>query len=94
MRVLRSGTSSGPPESESPLRTCVGCGRQAPKRELLRFVASDGLLAPSSTGPGRGAYTCRRLSCFERAASKKAFSRTLKRTVRVDPALAHLYTDR
>jgi uncharacterized protein len=94
MHVPRSGKSSARPESEGPLRTCVGCGRQAPKHELLRFVASDGVLAPSATHPGRGAYTCRRLSCFERAASKKAFSRTLKRTVRVDPTLAHLYTDR
>jgi predicted RNA-binding protein YlxR (DUF448 family) len=50
------------------------------------------MLAPGPEDPGRGAYTCRRLACFERAASKNAFSRTLKRTVRVDPNLAHLYT--
>jgi predicted RNA-binding protein YlxR (DUF448 family) len=42
--------------------------------------------------PGRGAYTCRRLSCFERAVSKNAFNRTLRRTVRVDPELSRLYT--
>jgi predicted RNA-binding protein YlxR (DUF448 family) len=43
--------------------------------------------------PGRGAYTCRRLACFERAASKNAFNRTLRQTVRVDPELVRLYTD-
>jgi len=42
--------------------------------------------------PGRGAYTCRRLSCFERAVSRRAFNRTLKRNVRVEPELASLYT--
>jgi predicted RNA-binding protein YlxR (DUF448 family) len=56
-------------------------------------VARDGTLVRSANGPGRGAYTCRRLACFERARSRNAFNRTLRRTVRVDPALAHLYTD-
>jgi predicted RNA-binding protein YlxR (DUF448 family) len=59
----------------------------------VRFVARAGRLAPGQHDPGRGAYTCRRLACFERAASRNAFNRTLKRTVRVDPNLAHLYTD-
>jgi hypothetical protein len=39
-------------------------------------------------------YTCRRLSCFERASARRAFSRVLRRTVRVDPGLERLYTDR
>jgi len=42
---------------------------------------------------GRGAYTCRRLACFERAAQRRAFGRVLRTTVRVDPALARLYTE-
>jgi predicted RNA-binding protein YlxR (DUF448 family) len=37
-------------------------------------------------------YTCRRLACFERAATRRAFNRTLRQTVRVDPDLARLYT--
>ena len=87
------GTISRPRERSTPLRTCVGCGRRAPKDELLRFVARDGVLVPGATDPGRGAYTCRRLSCFERAASRNGFSRTLRRTVRADRELARLYTD-
>jgi predicted RNA-binding protein YlxR (DUF448 family) len=78
----------------TPIRTCAGCGRKAPQTELIRFRAQDGELVPSQFGPGRGVYTCRRLSCFERAASRRAFARTLKQTVRVDPALARLYTER
>jgi predicted RNA-binding protein YlxR (DUF448 family) len=43
-------------------------------------------------GPGRGVYTCRRLPCFERAAARRAFNRTLRATLRVDPDLSRLYT--
>ena len=75
-----------------PVRTCVGCGRRAPQAELLRFVARDGTLAHSQRAPGRGAYTCRRLACFERAAERRAFNRTLRQTLRLDPELARLYT--
>jgi uncharacterized protein len=75
-----------------PIRTCAGCGRRAPKRELVRLVARDGVLVEAEHGaPGRGVYTCRRLSCFERAASRRAFARTLRATVHVDPALKRLY---
>ena len=77
-----------------PERTCAGCGRKAPQSELQRFAARAGTLVGGRTEPGRGVYTCRRLSCFERAADRRAFSRILKRTVVVDPTLSRLYTDR
>jgi hypothetical protein len=74
------------------MRTCAGCGRRAPQRELVRFVARDGILVEAGRGAtGRGVYTCRRLSCFERAAARRAFARTLRTSVRVDPALKRLY---
>jgi predicted RNA-binding protein YlxR (DUF448 family) len=76
-----------------PVRTCAGCGRKAPQAELIRFVAHGGSLTAGRRLPGRGAYTCRRLACFERAAAHRAFNRTLRQTVRVDPTLARLYTD-
>ena len=76
-----------------PVRTCAGCGRKAAQDQLLRFVARDGTLVRSSKGQGRGVYTCPRLACFERAAERRAFNRTLRQTVRVDPELARLYTD-
>jgi predicted RNA-binding protein YlxR (DUF448 family) len=75
-----------------PTRTCVGCGRKAPQNELLRFREENGALVPGA-GPGRSAYTCHRLPCFERALAWRAFSRTLRRTVRVDPTLSRLYTE-
>jgi uncharacterized protein len=75
-----------------PIRSCVGCGRKAPQSELQRFVAKNGALVSGAGEPGRGAYTCRRLSCFERALARRAFNRTLRRNVRVEPELASLYT--
>lgn len=75
-----------------PVRTCAGCGRRAPQAELVRFAARDGRLVAGRTEPGRGAYTCRRLQCFERAVARRGFARTLRRPVQVDPALSSLYT--
>jgi predicted RNA-binding protein YlxR (DUF448 family) len=77
-----------------PTRSCAGCGRRAPQSEHLRFAAVDGVLAPGRTLPGRGAYTCRRLQCFERAQARRAFNRVLKQTVQVPRELVSLYTDR
>jgi predicted RNA-binding protein YlxR (DUF448 family) len=59
---------------------------------LLRFVADEGRLVTGHGRPGRGAYTCRRLSCFERAVARRAFNRTLRRTLDIEPTLQALYT--
>ena len=75
-----------------PVRQCAGCGRRAAQQELVRFVARDGALVAQRHGEGRGAYTCRRLACFERAADKRDFARVLRRPVRVEPSLSSLYT--
>ncbi len=74
------------------MRSCVGCGRKALQGELLRFVAEAGRLVPGEGRPGRGAYTCKRLACFERAVTRRAFNRTLRETVRVDRVASGLYT--
>ena len=75
-----------------PIRSCIGCGRKAPQGQLLRFAAVDGQLVPGAGMPGRGAYTCRRLACFERAVARRAFNRTLRKTVQIDQKLSSLYT--
>jgi len=59
----------------------------------VRFAARDGELVHGREAPGRGAYTCRRLACFERAAAQRGFARVLRQPVRVDPSLARLYTE-
>lgn len=74
-----------------PIRTCAGCGRKAPQAELYRFAERAGVLVAAEREEGRGVYTCKRLSCFERATERRAFNRTLRRTVQVDPGLTALY---
>ena len=74
----------------TPERTCAGCGRKAPQQELVRFAARDGLLVSGRGEPGRGVYTCRRLACFERALSRRAFNRVLRQNVTVDPGLSRV----
>jgi predicted RNA-binding protein YlxR (DUF448 family) len=69
-----------------PIRTCVGCGRKAPQSELVRFVAKEGVLVHGRSEPGRGAYTCRRPACFERAVARRSFARVLRQPVRVEIA--------
>ena len=78
--------------SSEPVRTCAGCGRKAPQAELMRLAAVDGVLREGRTLPGRGAYTCRRLPCFERALAQRSFNRILRQNVKIEPTLAHLYT--
>jgi len=75
------------------VRRCAGCGRRAPQRELRRFAARDGALVAGRNEPGRGAYTCRRAACFDRAADRGMFARVLRQQVRVGPELRRLYTD-
>lgn len=74
------------------MRRCVGCGRRAPQGDLFRFAARDGVLVAGRAEPGRGAYTCRSLACFERAAARGMFPRVLRQHVRIGPELQHLYT--
>ena len=74
------------------MRRCAGCGRRAPQRELLRFAAREGVLVAGREEPGRGAYTCRSLACFERAAGQGTFARVLREHVRIGPELQRLYT--
>ncbi len=75
------------------MRRCAGCGRRAPQRELIRFVARDGALVAGRTEPGRGAYTCGDVACFEKAATRGMFARVLKQRVSVGPNLQRLYTE-
>ena len=72
---------------------CLGCGRRAPKHALVRFTEVDGVLSVAATAGGRGAYTCRDATCFERATTGRAFARALRRAVRIEPELPRLYTE-
>lgn len=64
------------------MRRCAGCGRRAPKGELLRIVAADGIaqLDPAGQLPGRGTYACGP-ACLERLQDRRSLSRALRAPV-------------
>ncbi len=60
---------------------CVGCREMKVKRELIRVVRSpDGVLTVDTTGkqPGRGAYICPNIECFDLAIKSKGIQRALE----------------
>ncbi|MEA4882157.1 MAG: YlxR family protein [Clostridia bacterium] len=63
-----------------PQRTCVGCGRVADKRDLVRVVRTpEGQVVIDPTGKksGRGAYVCREGECVAKAVRGGRLSRAL-----------------
>jgi predicted RNA-binding protein YlxR (DUF448 family) len=83
-----------------PRRRCVGCGRIAPKSELVRIAVAADSGAPArravhdrdGTMPGRGAYLCRggdaevpAADCLDRAMRRGGIARALRSAVTLDP---------
>lgn len=61
-------------------RTCIACGRKAPKADLLRLVKQiSGSVIYDGSGnlAGRGAYVCSK-ACFEQAREKGRIPRALR----------------
>jgi predicted RNA-binding protein YlxR (DUF448 family) len=81
-----------------PQRRCVGCGRIAPKSQLVRIVVTRGadrcpqraVVDPTGTAPGRGAYLCRdsvdqpNPDCLQLAERRRGIARALRRAVTLD----------
>jgi predicted RNA-binding protein YlxR (DUF448 family) len=67
-------------KNKIPERMCIGCREQKDKLCLCRVVRDkEGLVSLDKTGkkPGRGAYICKSVICFEKAIKSKAFERAL-----------------
>jgi len=89
------------PVRSEPRRRCVGCGRIAPKSELLRVALAPARAGPAravpdpaAALPGRGAYLCLDRGsalpvrdCAVRAARNRGIARTLRCAVSLDPEL-------
>ena len=61
-------------QKKIPVRRCVGCNAQRPKRELVRVVRSpEGEISIDLRGkaPGRGAYLCPSAACLAKARKAK-----------------------
>ncbi|QZY56793.1 RNase P modulator RnpM [Crassaminicella profunda] len=67
-----------------PLRQCIGCMEQKPKKELIRIVKSkDGDIKLDITGKGngRGAYICNNIECFKKMEKRKALNRAFQQEI-------------
>jgi len=72
----------------APIRTCLGCRKARPKRELVRLVRrADGRVVVDERGPGRGAYVCAEAGCVERALKGGRLSHAFRAACRVDEGL-------
>ncbi|WP_051130743.1 YlxR family protein [Nesterenkonia alba] len=83
-----------------PIRTCIGCRRQAEQDDVVRF-ALDGdevRLDAGRSMPGRGAWLHPERECFETALKRKAFHRAFRRQVSTEALdfddVAHMSTTR
>ena len=71
----------GPRPKHVPQRTCVTCRETGAKRGLIRLVRTPaGTVEVDPTGkrPGRGAYLCARVRCWERGINEKTLVRALR----------------
>ena len=67
-----------------PLRTCIACREEKPKREMLRIVRSpEGAISLDFSGklPGRGAYICSNEECIRLLEKKKLLNKTFSAPV-------------
>ena len=74
---------------KQPMRKCLGCGEMFPQKELVRVVKTkrkdaDGnetgfeiILDLTGKKAGRGAYICKKESCYNTARKARRFNRAL-----------------
>ena len=63
------------------MRSCIGCNTSRDKRELCRVVRMpEGHIKVDGGGkaPGRGAYVCTSLACFDTAIQRRKFDTALR----------------
>ena len=68
-------------QKKVPMRRCTGCGKSAPKTELIRVVVTpenEIILDATGKKSGRGAYICHSIKCLNAAKKSKRFEKTLK----------------
>ena len=68
-------------EKKIPLRKCIGCNEMKNKNALIRIVRNkEGVMNVDANGklPGRGAYICNCVECFDMAVKAKRLERSFK----------------
>jgi uncharacterized protein len=64
-----------------PMRKCVGCNEQKPKKELIRVVRNkeeEVFIDVTGKANGRGAYVCPDARCLAKAMKRDSLSRALQ----------------
>ncbi len=72
------------PPKKIPMRTCIACREEHPRREMVRVVRSPGgaiFLDFSGKAAGRGAYVCSNESCIKKLGQKKLLNRAFSAPV-------------
>ncbi|MBR1968685.1 MAG: YlxR family protein [Clostridia bacterium] len=70
-------------EKKIPMRTCIACRENKPKRELIRVVKFGDEIKLDKTGKmnGRGAYVCNDKECVEKIKKQKLLNRAFSMQV-------------
>ena len=75
-----------------PIRTCLGCHKQFPKNELMKYVLVKGMVVrdSSGTGQGRSAYCCNNKNCLDVFFRQK---KKLSRAFRIQDGQISIYVE-
>ena len=70
-------------EKKIPMRTCVACRGEKPKRELIRVVKYQEEISLDKTGKanGRGAYICKDLECLKKLKKQNILNKVFSTNV-------------
>ena len=73
-------------EKKIPMRTCIACRSNKPKRELVRVVKFGEEIKLDFTGKlnGRGAYVCNDKECVKKLKKQKLLNRAFEMQVSDD----------
>ena len=67
-----------------PMRTCIACREEKPKKEMPRVVrSSEGAISLDFSGklPGRGAYICNSAECVKKLKKYRLLNKTFSADV-------------
>ncbi|HHV29601.1 RNase P modulator RnpM [Acetivibrio mesophilus] len=71
-------------QKKIPMRMCLGCQEMRPKKELIRVVKNkENEISLDFNGkkPGRGAYLCKSVSCFEKARKGRKLEKAFETSI-------------
>ena len=74
-------------EKKIPMRTCIACRIEKPKKELIRIVKNkENVFSVDRTGKlaGRGAYICDSTTCIQKLLKKRLLNHAFEMEVSED----------